>query len=891
MLTFDSALTTTLSASGSKIAWSNALKTALGTNRIISCYRDNDPSASDPYVTGTLFFQATNTGALSVRSGNVSGLGSISDVTIQLATSIGTGKSILRIEGNGHWVQGTLGLNNTNSDFIINGEFTSSVGIGMDVSGGVGLKAPAAIPSGTGPSAPPKSIDTPVYVTIENHTNAVNPTLIGTILFNKRVEDMVFQDPELSNNIGDVRITQSTDSVIYDGFEFGATLYALNPVVNGEVNDTVYQCQIACKPHGRWANYPTLDTYNSETDTTFPSPFKAKLHRADGSVIHTFQMRDGLAINSPSYIMARTFEQPLRPMFNCSMLLAWTSHKPTVNTNATTYHPGLTEESVRPSQNKTRVATVPMLPIYDPQFQQNGVNHWFALPRWPMRKDANPTGAYNGSPELLAEDPNSDPYLYNVGRSFDTTARVSGWDYEPGSVSGHDWYCGPGGPRFDRNVFPTVLALHMTDLDGRRLKGNESYRDMSHAWGMGYFNHSQHHFTNVKNMTTLPEDAISAGEYSHSQTYYGPNDAGYVPGGLAKHVPLFARSTALFDKDGRYKWCSYAPDNLHNYHQPGLWTMFYNSPMHVISAKMHYFHNIMSAQLYTKPGAGAHNWGFNRGMAWRFMHYVVMWKIATEHPLGMSRDKIEDRFKADLEGFYDVHYVPTKITNDPSVYYEGIRNLGIPVTIYNYTVNGARMVNYSVLSNSLAYYIGNVYLLMKQTGMWDTMLAKSTKCKLAFEFMMECMDKYSVDFILDTSGHGEGYGPTWYNENKGSAWYTSLTDLHPEGTLNISHLPKSWAEWETILPPRGQEDWITAEDGTSRERDATHHMRAQWAHMRRDYFPEYPYPRLEQACAKYDQYYDTWAQRVASYSTKEAQGQFDWAKRHPGQAIYKAPTP
>lgn len=28
------------------------------------------------------------------------------------------------------------------------------------------------------------------------------------------------------------------------------------------------------------------------------------------------------------------------------------------------------------------------------------------------------------------------------------------WGYEPGDLSGHDWFCGPGGPRFDRQSIP-----------------------------------------------------------------------------------------------------------------------------------------------------------------------------------------------------------------------------------------------------------------------------------------------------------------------------------------------------------------------------------------------------------------------------------------------------
>jgi hypothetical protein len=43
--------------------------------------------------------------------------------------------------------------------------------------------------------------------------------------------------------------------------------------------------------------------------------------------------------------------------------------------------------------------------------------------------------------------------LRNLAGDFDgDTAR--GYLFEPGSFSGHDWYMGEGGPRFDRAVFP-----------------------------------------------------------------------------------------------------------------------------------------------------------------------------------------------------------------------------------------------------------------------------------------------------------------------------------------------------------------------------------------------------------------------------------------------------
>jgi hypothetical protein len=545
--------------------------------------------------------------------------------------------------------------------------------------------------------------------------------------------------------------------------------------------------------------------------------------------------------------------------------------------------------------------------MYDNNNQQNGVNHFFAMPQWPIRKDIS--GLYNGDPTLNALDPNSDPYLFNVPTTFDTTSRVTGWDYEPGSISGHDMYSGPGGPRFDRNVFPTALAMDLSFPGGSRLKDGVLYSTIADAFGKSYFNHCFHMMTDVKTFAPTNDALTLAGTYAHSGSYYATNDYGYssLNNGGTANVAVHLRAHQLgghtYDKHERFVWNGWAIDPLHNYTNPGLWALIYNSPMHLISAKHRYHHGIMSQALQTLPG-DPHIEVFTRAMAWRLMHQVMAWKLATDHPLGLTRSEVETRFQADLESIYDQVYVPAVVNNDPSYKWAALRNLGM----IGYQNSGfhSGVFNYCVLSNSLVYYIGNVFMLMKQTGSWNAMMAKSTKCQLILTFIVQCLDKYSIDFILDTTGHGEGYYPSnpldttgnnsdpstnyatnTYNNN----YYTAISTVVSNGQTPV--LATSWANWQTLFPPVGQADWIHKSDGSiniAPERDATQHMRAQWAFIRRDFFPEIPNSRINAACAKYQSYYDTVANNAAAQATPFNQAAADWALRIPSMGFYKVPT-
>ena len=59
--------------------------------------------------------------------------------------------------------------------------------------------------------------------------------------------------------------------------------------------------------------------------------------------------------------------------------------------------------------------------------------------------------------------PKKEIILPSLAADFD--GDTAGWVYEPGSWSGHDMYCGPGGARFDRNIFAGAAFLGLMVQD------------------------------------------------------------------------------------------------------------------------------------------------------------------------------------------------------------------------------------------------------------------------------------------------------------------------------------------------------------------------------------------------------------------------------------------
>lgn len=133
-LTVNTELSALLAAAATKTEWTAILITALGATRRVVCKRN-----------GTTFRDCALTGTMQASAGSITFAGYTSDTTTYLAADLSTGSSTLRIEGGGHWVEGTLGLAASGCDFILAANPTTSNGFAF---GTLSIDAPAALPLG-----------------------------------------------------------------------------------------------------------------------------------------------------------------------------------------------------------------------------------------------------------------------------------------------------------------------------------------------------------------------------------------------------------------------------------------------------------------------------------------------------------------------------------------------------------------------------------------------------------------------------------------------------------------------------------------------------------------------------------------------------------------------
>lgn len=876
---------TDLGLASTKLQWCNAVVNRFNGARTVSIISYPTQADADAETNGVVAVTGSNSGNLASVAASIIDLGTLENITFNQPIDLNVGVNVLKIEINGYFIQGTIGLAGSDCDWIASENPADGKGLGfMNIS----ISPPVLMPSGLGAAAPMGALpETPKTVELHDWTDPANPVLVGSLTFNDRKPDLVFDNPDMQAAAGDIGVTQSTESIIFGEFEFGATLFTHNAGLNeDDPTKPVYQVLIGCKPYGTWATYPAMDTFDPAVNVTFPQPFKMVIKTMDGTVAHTHEMSDGLPINSPAVSMVRSDTTVIRPWFNCWMMLPWESAKMKMSVKATKFFPGVVDDAMRPSQATFADAVNgPFLLMNGNGTQLNATAHWKAAPEWPM--DSSDNNYAINDPYLI--DING-TYTGGVGSPTRKSYRAIGWNYEPGSVSCHDWYTGPGGPRFDRAFIPTVLAYVVTNPTGVRAQGNVSYRDLARAWNLAYFNHSHHQIRDVKTLETLPDEQVINSEWSHTHAYYGGLTT-YVAGGTTRHVDIRSLSSGgttagldtLRDKNGHLPFDGWGMDYLHNYCQPGWATLLFNSGMHLVSAKYRHHNGIMCQLGDVRANKDPNGWFLTRQHSWRWLHASMMWALSTNHPLGIRRDLIEGRWQQEMEAIYDYVVVPATDPNHPnynSLANQAWRNFGMTVKD-NIKIDGTHQM--WMWSSALTFYTSHALQFMKVTGSWDAMRAKSAKCAAALDFIIKCMDTYSIDFILDTDGRAEAY--------------IVVSETVPTSTP-ITSIPSSWADWAaTIHPKTGVEDWITDPDGTARvyERDNTQHLRAQYAFIRRDYFPEIPNARLAAACAKYQDFYDRVAARVAAASagTKSIQWNqcvADWHYRIPSHAIFKPPV-
>lgn len=140
-------LATILRAETSQYNQVRALDTALTTNkRVKAKYAPAGTAQSNVWATGTLFRDAALIGAFTFADADITGYGFTSNLTTCTAVDLTTNVAVLRIEGGGHWLEGTFGLPGSGADFIfpVNPTATNSIAI----AGTLRLRGNSKLPQG-----------------------------------------------------------------------------------------------------------------------------------------------------------------------------------------------------------------------------------------------------------------------------------------------------------------------------------------------------------------------------------------------------------------------------------------------------------------------------------------------------------------------------------------------------------------------------------------------------------------------------------------------------------------------------------------------------------------------------------------------------------------------
>ncbi len=166
-----------------------ALDTALTPSKRIKAKRVANASTAqaDVWATGTLFRDAALIGAFTFDGAEITSYGITSDLTTCLAADLATGKSVLRIEGGGHWMEFLLGLDGSGAGatFPENPTPTNSIAIAPTFR----IRANQALPDGS-PDTEAPTVSLAVDKT--NVSSAGPLTLTATVSDNVAVTRVEF---------------------------------------------------------------------------------------------------------------------------------------------------------------------------------------------------------------------------------------------------------------------------------------------------------------------------------------------------------------------------------------------------------------------------------------------------------------------------------------------------------------------------------------------------------------------------------------------------------------------------------------------------------------------------------------------------------------------------
>lgn len=852
-----------LNGAGSKAVWCGAFTTAFGSGRRMIGLQD-----------GVEFFNVALTGAIKTVGGNITNLGTTSAATVQNAVNLMAGVNILRIVGNGSVLDMTLGLTPAlqisanmangmslsqaqaavvNYDVTLSANPTANSGIALASS--FAIRAPADLPSGTGPVAPLDSEITVAGFRLCDYSNGTR-VVAGTAYFAQSEPNLVMDIPWMASEMGDVKMKRVPDGggVVLgtggDAFYFSGSLRVANKVVNAQANTALHQVQIRAKPHGRWASHPFVKDFDINNDTYIPPPHKIEILGTSGQVLDVIELystRDanntpgsGWPVNDPRQAQTDTGTSIVRPWWNHTMVHQWWSHRPKIHSKAFHLNPGVEEDALHP---------------------KNVRNHFSDPLQWPLLTGgglADGLGAYKICPKWSRAHDNTfdttilDTFYVNIGTpgqpgGLGTRGQLIGFGFEPGSNGKHTWYMGPGGSRHDRAAWPHIVCAWAARPDGVRIHGAVPHTELLHHWLMGYANHSCHYFTDADKGLGIPKSKVLNGEICYQDTYYRGGSESFRPDLPNNGVRLLSAvnhgGQGFLDKYGRRFTNEWSKDYMHSQSSAALGAYTYVSPEHVMLARHSFTSHVLAAFDLTQS--------FSRSMylarehAWHNWQFSQMWVIGNNHPDNFTTLEIEAMWGRHLEMVYDTMY--PLYTSGTDAYSNCLRNLGVGMQEPKVSTDGLT-ATLEPLTDSKAFYFGQVFLFMKQSGSWARMRARSAKCAWILDAMLNSLGKFAVGVFVDANGRAD------------KASDGSLDPVYPvvKFSYNLANpvYPQHWGE---MFPVNGQMDWLRLADGVLRQdpsdRTNTMHFRAQYLRILKDFFPEYTIARLDQAIGIMNNFY------------------------------------
>jgi hypothetical protein len=862
MPTLSSGLKTSTDPQNTKTGFSTKVYELLGNNRRLRGTRN-----------GVEFLNIGSTGPLTFSRGNIiDGFGTLSGTTTRNAADLSTGVCLLILEGNGESITFTLGLPGSGKDFTLPENPTGNPDVGFAFTPQSGLRAPVLLDSGTGPlsTAPTAGMVTKYRLCDWSSGSRV---VVGTREFKVREPNIVMEHAWQAREYGDVRRyrTSELEPLVWgtggDSYVVGGDVLIATALINETTGQPLVQAQVRMAPDTaqRWNTWPFKGAFNPAIDTLVPPAHKIEWLDANDNIVDVTEMystRDanntpgsGWPVNDPR--LQQDFDAgnaPFQGWWDCTKTHDSWSHRPKRHSMALHLCPGVTSRALD-QRNVTSFDADPQNypPITD-GINANGLGWLRAAPKWSRKKD---TGFDTTTIDLKLADPAQSHYI----------SQAIGFGWEPGATGQKTHYRAPGGSRKDRGPWDSPTIRYISDPNGVRPHGAVPNREIIHHWMMNEFNFGHHYFRDVHRGISLDKAKVKNGDCCYNDDYYASGSQDHRPdlGNNAIKLMVYGRDDPYSnrtklkrDKNGKIFAGEFAPDINHNNYTSAYYGYLFASPRHVLDTRNSFDCATTAAYDFTQGFAPTEF--LTRGHFAYLWQLINTWIVANDHPNSFSTRDIEEMTARHLEQVYN-GVMPEYLAQN-SVFGVSLKRFGHawleeavsidPLTVTDINPfgsppapNRAFRLHPASDFNSKSFYFGPAMMLAKQSGFFAKMHAYSPKCGAVLDLILTSLSTWAIGVFVDANGRADKVGGFVESYNVNPAFYFAG---------GVENLPPDWG---VLCPPRGM-DWIREIDGQNTsypDGTNTQHFRAQWLWIMRDFFPEYTFPRLQQAITVVDGFY------------------------------------